>query len=44
MKLQKDIGREINIANLSSEEFRKKKKENDGFIRGVFKTKIIRLI
>ena len=44
VKLQKDIGREVNITNLSSEEFRKKKRDNDAFIRSVFKTKIIRLI
>lgn len=43
-KLQKDTGREFNITNLSAKEFEKKKEENDPFINGIFKTKIIRLI
>ena len=43
-KLQKDIGREFNVTNLSEKEFGKKKKDKDHFISSVFKTKIIRLI
>ena len=43
-KLQKDTGREFNVINLSSKEFEKKKKDEDPFISGVFKTKTIRLI
>ncbi|TRZ96008.1 nucleotidyltransferase domain-containing protein [bacterium] len=43
-KLQKGIGREFNIINLSPKEFKAKKKDKDHFINGVFKTKTIRLI
>ena len=43
-KLQKDTGREFNVMNLSPKEFEKKKNDKVPFIRGVFKTKIIRLI
>ena len=43
-KLQKDTGREFNVMNLSPNEFDRKKKNKDPFIKGIFKTKIIRLI
>jgi len=43
-KLQKDIGREFNVKNLSQKEFEIKKKGKEPFITGVFKTKIIRLV
>ena len=43
-KLQKDIGREFNVVNLSLKEFAKKKKDKDPFVNNVFKAKIIRLI
>ncbi len=43
-KLQKDTGREFNVTNLNEKEFEKKKKDNDPFVNGIFKTKIIRLI
>jgi len=43
-KLQKDVGREFNVTNLSPKEFETKKKHKDPFINGVFKTKIIRLV
>ena len=43
-KLQKDMGREFNITNLSLKEFEVKKKGKDPFINGVFKTKIIKLV
>jgi predicted nucleotidyltransferase len=43
-RLQKDIGREFNVKNLSSEEFAKKTKTKDPFIAGIFKTKTIRIV
>jgi len=43
-KIQKEIGREINIVNLSDEEFKKKKKNNNPFIKNIFSDKIIKLI
>jgi len=43
-KLQKDIGREFNVTNLSSKEFTEKKRNKDPFITSVLKTKTIRLI
>lgn len=43
-KLQKDTGREFNVMNLSLKEFEAKKKNNDPFINGVFKNKIIKLV
>lgn len=42
--LQKDVGREFNIINLSEKEFAAKKNSKDAFINGVFKTKVIRLV
>lgn len=42
--LQKEIGREINIINLSSREFAKKKKVKDPFLRDIFSGKYIALI
>jgi len=44
VKLQKDIGREFNVTNLSLKEFGAKKKDKDPFISGVFKTKTIKLV
>jgi len=43
-KLQKDIGREFNVTNLSLKEFEVKKKNKDPFITDVFKTKTIKLV
>jgi predicted nucleotidyltransferase len=43
-KLQKDVGRECNVTNLSWEEFEAKKKGKDPFITSIFKTKTIRLV
>lgn len=43
-KLQKDTGREFNVMNLSLREFEAKKKAKDPFIKGVLKTKTIKLI
>ncbi len=43
-KLQKDTGREVNVTNLSPEEFVAKKKNKGHFITNVFKTKTIRLV
>jgi predicted nucleotidyltransferase len=42
--LQKNIGREFNIINMSEREFAAKKNDKDAFIRGIFKTKVIRLV
>lgn len=43
-KIQKDTGREFNVANLSPKEFEAKKKDKDPFIKSVFDTKTIRLL
>lgn len=43
-KLQKDVGREFNVKNLSQKEFEEKKKHKDPFINAVLKTKTIRLV
>lgn len=42
--LQKEIGREINVVNLSSREFAKKKKTKDSFLRDIFSSKYIILL
>jgi predicted nucleotidyltransferase len=42
--LQKDIGREINVINLSAKEFDTKIKNKDPFMNGVVSKKTIRLI
>ncbi len=44
VRLQKEIGREFNVMNLSPEEFEAKKKNKDPFINTVFKSKIIKII
>lgn len=44
VKLQKDTGREINVINLGSKEFAKKKKDKNPFIRNIFKGKTIKII
>jgi len=44
VKLQKDIGREFNVTNLSLKEFQAKKNDKDHFISSVFKTKTIKLV
>ncbi|MFH1379302.1 MAG: nucleotidyltransferase domain-containing protein [bacterium] len=43
-KVQKVIGREINIINIRSNEFKIKKKNNDQFIKDVFNKKTIKLL
>ncbi|MFH1411972.1 MAG: nucleotidyltransferase domain-containing protein [Candidatus Omnitrophota bacterium] len=43
-KLQKEIGREINVVNMDKKEFEKRKKEKDPFIETVFKEKNIKVI
>lgn len=43
-KLQKEIGREINVVNMDNKEFEKRKKEKDPFIETVFKEKNIKVI
>ena len=43
-KLQKDVGREFNVTNLSPKEFAAKENDKDPFIENVFKTKTIKLI
>lgn len=42
--LQKEIGREFNIINLSRKEFDAKKKTKDQFIKNVFEDKTIKLL
>jgi len=43
-KLQKEIGREINVVNMDKKEFEKRKKKKDPFIETVFKEKNIEVI
>jgi predicted nucleotidyltransferase len=43
-KLQKEIGREINVVNMDKKEFEKRKKKKDPFIETVFKGKNIEVI
>ena len=43
-KLQKEIGREINVVNMDKKEFEKRKTEKDPFIETVFKEKNIEVI
>jgi hypothetical protein len=38
------LGREINIIDLSLEEFKEKKKEKDEFIENIFSEKIIKIL
>ncbi|MFA5029923.1 MAG: nucleotidyltransferase domain-containing protein [Patescibacteria group bacterium] len=41
-RIQKEVGREINVINLSETEF-KEKREKDAFLKNIFSKKIIRL-
>jgi predicted nucleotidyltransferase len=43
-QLQKESGREINVLNLSEQEYKEKKKNKDQFLKNVFAGKIIKLI
>jgi len=43
-KLQKDLGREINIVNFNQKEFERRKKNEDPFISNIFNDKTIRLL
>lgn len=43
-KLQNSLQRQINIVNLSEEEFNRRKKENDEFISNIFEDKVIKII
>lgn len=43
-KIQKEINREINITNMDEQEFRKRIKGGDSFIKEVLKQKNIRVI
>lgn len=42
--LQKDIGREINIIDLSEQELKKRKKQKDEFVNNIFSNEVIKLI
>lgn len=42
--LQKDIGREINIIDLSEQELKRRKKQNDEFVNNIFSNEVIKLI
>jgi predicted nucleotidyltransferase len=44
LPLQRSLGREINIIDLSLEEFKEKKKEKDEFIENIFSEKIIKIL
>lgn len=43
-KLQKEIGREINVVNMDRKEFEVRKKKNDSFVETIFKEKNIEVI
>lgn len=43
-KIQKEIGREINVMNLEPEEFQKKRSIGDQFVKTVFAGKVIRIL
>ena len=43
-KIQKEIGREINVVNMDMRDFKKRQKNNDSFISAVFKEKNIEVI
>lgn len=43
-KIQKNIGREINVVNLTSEEFKKKKNSGNQLIKNIFERKTIKLL
>ena len=43
-KLQREIGREINVVNMDNREFKRKMKSKDSFIAGIFGQKHIRII
>jgi len=44
LPLQKVVGREINIIDISEKELKSRKKTNDDFIKNIFSKKIIKLI
>lgn len=44
LKIQKEIGREINIVNLSEDELKSKKRARNPFIKNIFSQKIIKLL
>ncbi|MCX5750860.1 MAG: nucleotidyltransferase domain-containing protein [Candidatus Saganbacteria bacterium] len=43
-RLQKEIGREINLINMGPEELRKRKKKKDSLVTNIFKSKPIKLL
>jgi hypothetical protein len=43
-KLQREIDREINTVNMNTREFRKRIKNQDGFVLGILKNKNIKII
>lgn len=42
-KIQQEIGREINVVNLSEAEFKSRKKTGDNFLKNIFSGKIIKI-
>lgn len=42
--LQNELGREINVIDMDNEEFKQRKKNNDPFLRDIFKNEYIKLI
>lgn len=44
IKVQKEIGREINIINLSEEELKTKRRARNPFIKNIFSQKIVKLL
>ena len=43
-KLQKEMDREINVINMDEKEFKKRIKNNDSFIKGIFKERYIEVV
>ena len=43
LPVQKNIGREINVVDISRAEFEEKKRGRDAFIENIFSTKLIKI-
>lgn len=43
-QVQKSIGREINLVNMSTEEYRQKKSQRNAFLKNIFSGQIIKLL
>jgi len=43
-KVQRDIGREVNVVNLTPEEFKKRRAGGDQLMKGIFSRKVIKIL